>query len=175
VRDRDNEVEEWVTALLKEDGAFDPPTTDTERFVNAVRADILAEDDPDMVEIRTDELRSAVSCMVYGGMDPKVVPNEVMQFAIQNPSPLASVFIHVDARKRVRNPNTAIRAKCLECQGNDQVAVRQCPSFNCLLWAFRMGTNPFFGRLIGSTGEEESSETEEEIEQLEEQRNVGPA
>jgi hypothetical protein len=30
-----------------------------------------------------------------------------------------------------------------------------------------MGGNPFFGRLVGSTGEEESTETDAEIEALE--------
>jgi len=36
----------------------------------------------------------------------------------------------------------AIRAKCLECV-EGPAEVRGCTHFNCPLWAFRMGTNPF--------------------------------
>ena len=35
-----------------------------------------------------------------------------------------------------------IRAKCLECM-EGPAEVRACTHFNCPLWAFRMGTNPF--------------------------------
>jgi hypothetical protein len=163
-----DDIEEWVRGLLKPDGAIDPADNDRERYVNIVRASVLSEADPDMVEIRTDELRTAVANMLYGGWEPRDVPREVMVHCIQNPPATGyEGFIHVDARKRVRNPNTGIRAKCLECQGNDQVGVRNCPRFNCPLWPFRMGGNPFFGRLVGSTGEEESTETDAEIEALE--------
>lgn len=169
---KDQEIDEWTAALAKPDGAFDPPENNREKFVNTVRASVLGEDDPDMVEIRMPELRAAAATLVYAGHDPKHVPNDVMKFCIQNPPDIGRGFIHMDARRRVRNPNTAIRAMCLECQGNDQVAVRQCPSINCMLWPFRMAGNPFFGRLVGSTGEEEAHETEEEIEAMEQEREA---
>lgn len=170
----DEEIEERLEIMLDPvEGAFDPPRNVAQRIANRERERLLAEPDEDMREIMQDELRSAIAGVVYGGHDPKLVPNEVMLHAIQHPHSDGNLFLHMDARKRVKNPNTAIRAKCLECQGNDQVGVRQCSSFNCMLWPFRMGGNPFYGRLVGSTGEEESNETEEEIEALEAQRPQG--
>lgn len=168
---KNKDIEEWVHALLQPNGAFDPAKTRAEKFVNEVRADILSEDDPDMVEIRTAELRTAVAAMVYGAHDPKTVPNDVIKFAVRNPPEQYAIFINVEARGRVKNANTGIRAYCMECQGNDRVAVRQCPSINCPLWSFRLGGNPFYGRLVGSTGEEETDETEAELLGLEEDEN----
>jgi len=34
----------------------------------------------------------------------------------------------------------AIRAKCLDCCGNQYTEVRECTSWSCPLWAYRMGT-----------------------------------
>lgn len=41
------------------------------------------------------------------------------------------------------NPLKAIRAKCLDCCCDSPVEVRLCPSRNCALHPFRLGTNPF--------------------------------
>jgi len=40
------------------------------------------------------------------------------------------------------NPMKAIRAKCLDCNGN-AYEVRLCPCEDCALWPFRLGKNPF--------------------------------
>ena len=37
----------------------------------------------------------------------------------------------------------AIRAKCLDCSGEQQSEVLKCVAVSCALWAFRMGTNPY--------------------------------
>ena len=37
----------------------------------------------------------------------------------------------------------AIRAKCLDCSSFSPKEVRLCQSFNCDLWPYRMGTDPF--------------------------------
>jgi len=48
-------------------------------------------------------------------------------------------------RNRVRNRGTAITALCITCQGGRK-AVTECIATECALWAFRFGTDPFYGR-----------------------------
>lgn len=36
-----------------------------------------------------------------------------------------------------------IRAKCLDCCGEQQEEVRKCVAFSCPNWPYRMGSNPF--------------------------------
>lgn len=42
-----------------------------------------------------------------------------------------------------RNRVQAIRAKCLDCCGDNAAEVRRCTAIECPLWPYRMGTNPF--------------------------------
>jgi hypothetical protein len=162
------DIEDQLEIMLDPaDGAYDPPRNLAQRAANKVRAMVLAEPDEDFQTLMQDDLRTAIACVVYAGDDPKAVPNDIIKHALVYPPEGYNVFVHLDARKRVKNPNTAVRAFCLECQGNDSVGVRQCPSFNCPLHPFRMGGNPFFGRLVNSTGEEESNETQAEIDAME--------
>jgi len=42
-----------------------------------------------------------------------------------------------------RNPIKAIRRHCLDCCGGSAIAVLECPSITCALWAFRKGKNPY--------------------------------
>ena len=46
----------------------------------------------------------------------------------------------------VQSPIKAIRAKCLECCGNQPSEVRKCTATDCPLWPFRFGKNVFHGR-----------------------------
>lgn len=48
-------------------------------------------------------------------------------------------------RGRVRNRGTAITAMCITCQGGRK-AVTECIDTLCPLWAFRFGSDPFYGR-----------------------------
>lgn len=169
---KDEDIEEQLDIMLDpEDGAYEPANTEAKRIANSVRLEVLAEPDEDYRELMHDDLRTAIAGVLYGGDDPKTVPNDVITHCLVHP--IKRVFVNVDARKRIKNPNTAIRTMCMECQGNDQVGVRQCPTINCPLWPFRMGTNPFFGRLVASTGEEEANETEAEIEAMEAEQSDG--
>lgn len=43
-----------------------------------------------------------------------------------------------------KSPLDAIRAKCLDCVG-DNTEIRKCVSFTCSLWHMRMGRNPLYG------------------------------
>ena len=44
------------------------------------------------------------------------------------------------------SPIKAIRAKCLDCSGHNAAEVRKCPAYDCALWPYRMGSNPFHSR-----------------------------
>lgn len=37
----------------------------------------------------------------------------------------------------------AIREKCIDCCAGNRAEVRRCGMIDCVLWPFRMGTNPF--------------------------------
>ncbi|UVC08258.1 hypothetical protein IHQ71_24405 [Rhizobium sp. TH2] len=41
------------------------------------------------------------------------------------------------------SPIKAIRAKCIDCSGDNVAEARKCVAVNCALWPFRMGSNPF--------------------------------
>lgn len=45
-----------------------------------------------------------------------------------------------------KSPTAAIRAKCLDCVGDQPSEVRKCTATNCPLWHLRMGTNPLWGK-----------------------------
>ena len=62
------------------------------------------------------------------GKDPRQLSSFIMQ----------SVGIAVDA-----SPMEVIRAKCLDCCGEQESEVRKCVSFTCPNWPYRMGWNPF--------------------------------
>lgn len=42
----------------------------------------------------------------------------------------------------------AIRAKCLDCCGQESSEVRKCTATFCDLWPFRMGSNPLARRSV---------------------------
>lgn len=44
------------------------------------------------------------------------------------------------------SPIKAIRAKCLDCCGDNMAEARKCTATGCPLWPMRMGTNPFYGK-----------------------------
>lgn len=49
-------------------------------------------------------------------------------------------------KARVRNPMTAIRAKCVDCCCGSLKEVAECPCTHCVLHPFRMGVNPLHKR-----------------------------
>ncbi len=45
-------------------------------------------------------------------------------------------------------PIKAIRAKCLDCTGNQPKEVRLCTCLSCPLWGYRMGVRPDHPRAL---------------------------
>ena len=52
-------------------------------------------------------------------------------------------------------PIKAIRAKCLDCTGNQMKEVRHCTCFTCPLWGYRMGVRPEHKRVVQANEEVE--------------------
>lgn len=48
---------------------------------------------------------------------------------------------------RVKSPSTAIRAFCVQCTGGHPKEVTKCGVTSCALHPFRLGVNPFHGRV----------------------------
>ena len=65
--------------------------------------------------------------------------------------------------EKVRNPKTAIRAKCVECSGGSLKEVAECRVTGCALHPFRMGVNPF-NKKTRERLEGQTSATDEEID-----------
>lgn len=69
--------------------------------------------------------------------------------------------------KRIRNPQTAIRAHCIGCSGGSSAEVDRCPVTKCALHPFRKGKNPFRNRNKGletdaDTTEQDQDESDDE-------------
>lgn len=71
-------------------------------------------------------------------------------------------------RARIKNRTTAIRAYCVECQGGDTAAVRDCPSMTCPLYSFRMERNPFHGYELPKVEDPFIELDDDEIDEFEE-------
>ena len=56
-----------------------------------------------------------------------------------------------------KSPVKAIPEFCLECCGGSAKTVRECPSSNCALYAFRFGKNPYINRREMSEEEKEAA------------------
>jgi hypothetical protein len=52
-------------------------------------------------------------------------------------------------------PIKAIRAKCLDCTGNQPKEVRLCTCLSCPLWGYRMGVRPDHTRALEANEEVE--------------------
>ena len=52
-------------------------------------------------------------------------------------------------------PIKAIRAKCLDCTGNQPKEVRLCTCLSCPLWGYRMGVRPEHPRALEANKEVE--------------------
>lgn len=98
------------------------------------------------------ELRRLAGRLFYKGHNPKTVPMNDLRFMSQQR----------EFGDRIKGPLTAIRSFCLGCMGGQSNLVRECESTTCPFWSFRMGGNPFFGKLPDA---EATVNLEEELEE----------
>lgn len=179
-----DDVDDFYETLLRS-GPF-PGDDVYERQCNYVLAEIKrledSEDSSDNVKALRllPELRTAVIIMQYHGWNPKLVPYHHLRHALENPITVyfdtmrKSIFrmwddLKPQQRERIKGPLDAVRSFCINCQGGNVDMVRACSTVNCFLWSFRMHGNPFYGRLMEGTGEEEVIEDEAELADIDAQ------
>lgn len=64
----------------------------------------------------------------------------------KSPDALAAEGRIIQAQERIKNPVSAIRAKCIDCAGGEPGTVKNCEHSNCALYLFRFGKDPYRGR-----------------------------
>lgn len=77
------------------------------------------------------------------GANPKKVDFDTLVGHVRGPHGLGPM--ENQARARIKNRATGIRAYCMECMCGDSALVRECVSVCCPLHPFRMGKDPFRG------------------------------
>lgn len=82
----------------------------------------------------------------YYGTNPNQIPVELLREVQQ--LPLVASSTENKYRVRIKNRATGIRAFCVACMGGEVPAVRECSTLRCVLWPFRMGTDPLRGARI---------------------------
>lgn len=82
-------------------------------------------------------------------------------------------------QEKVKNPKTAIRAKCVECSGGSLKEVQMCRVVDCALFPFRMGINPFNkktqARLAGADPDHFDADAEAEADHDDDDDDEGAA
>lgn len=86
----------------------------------------------------------AVARAVYRDTEPKEIPIEDLRIIAKLG---ADDPLNTKPFERIKSPTSAIRGFCLNCQGGSMSGVRNCTAVHCVLFPFRMGSNPFFGRI----------------------------
>jgi hypothetical protein len=161
-------VEKIFNSLLN-NGPFEAPTDYYEKLCNELLADINArmQGDPKSrvsgMRVR-EKLKTCVIALCYGSDDPADVPIDYIRHSLK--FPLYGSDLSSEQAAGINSPVRAIRMMCVNCQSGNVAMVRQCAAINCTLWPFRMGHNPFSGRLDNSEAEA-LEETEEELNALE--------
>lgn len=65
---------------------------------------------------------------------------------------------------KIRNPMTAIRARCIQCTNGQVSEVKLCPCETCALHPFRMGKNIFHKRTKAAMDRDAAAEGDEDGE-----------
>lgn len=110
-------------------------------------------------------LRRMAAAIIHGGKHPKDVPIPDLIYMIRGCPSLVNIgttetSIKQKSVDRVKGPLTAIRAYCIDCMGGSTTMVRDCTDNRCAHWPFRMGNNPFFGKIADADAEVSEDEIE---------------
>lgn len=82
----------------------------------------------------------------YQGVNPKEIP--VSELRTQFNDNQHDDTVKKASYKRIRNHGTGIRAYCISCMNGQPSEVRACEATHCILWPFRLGGSPFFGKTL---------------------------
>lgn len=94
------------------------------------------------------QLYVAACRVIHGGKDPHEVPLPDMLYCLSVTEPfIDNPEFQRAYRVRIKGPLTAIRARCMSCMEGQRTAISECASTNCANFPFRLGNNPFYGRI----------------------------
>jgi hypothetical protein len=96
--------------------------------------------------------------LAFQGANPKEVPFDELKEHVQADHGEGSIMAKY--RERIKNRATGIRAYCVQCQGGEVAAVRECAAITCPLYPFRMGKDPFRGYEIPNPTLDDTDEDE---------------
>lgn len=110
---------------------------------------LFSEASPVQAHLMMSKLRGLAGGVFYAGENPKSVPMGDLSFMQRQSCWNEDISsIGQKYRERIKGPLTAIRAYCItRCMNNQTELVRTCNDCTCAFWSFRMGSNPFFGKL----------------------------
>ncbi len=111
------------------------------------------------------EIRRSATRVLYAGVDPKTIPTGDLLYISKRCPPLVNIgatsnSIAQKYADRIKGPLTGLRAYCVDCQGGVPLMVRECANMQCPHWPFRLGFNPFFGKLKDAEAESINEETD---------------
>lgn len=72
----------------------------------------------------------------------------------------------------LKNPVKAIRAKCIDCSGNQINEVRLCTVKGCALYPFRMGKNPYRTKVTRELTDEQRAANAERLRKAREAKKL---
>jgi hypothetical protein len=121
-----------------------------DRYLKLLTAYHTAEEakDWDASYIAEQEIVALATTVHFRGEDPNDIPLETLRYIVNKaPNSPAPDAVTMQYRDKIKSKAPSIRAKCVKCMGGAPSLVKGCPSTTCLLWPFRMGTNPVRGAL----------------------------
>lgn len=154
-------LEPILKALLDDDHVFDKPQNRFEELSNEAYNKYATAPYREKLRLRY-EFRKKLIRAIYVYTDPKEIPGEDLKIIAEYTS---DDYRELKYFLRAHSPVTSIRAYCMNCQSHSIASVRNCTNGICPLYPFRMGSNPFYGKIADA--DQEVSEDFNENEGLE--------
>lgn len=138
-----------LQSLFDEEHVFEPPTNRYEELSNEAY-NVFAEAPLRQKLITQHHYRRALIRATYHDTPARDIPAKDLRLltSLTSDDPLDTKFAD-----RIKSPVTAVRGYCVNCQGGQIAAVRNCTNGSCPLFPFRMGNNPFYGKLANADAE----------------------
>jgi len=154
-----SEIDEWVEDRHRFLKPVNQAEVESNHLLDALEELEVQTPRPVVKALKAKHLYKLALCRaVYRDQNPKSVPTDDLLFIVHSGRGDAVVNKY---RERIRSPLTGIRAFCAECMGGSVSLIRECASTNCPIYPFRMGNNPFFGRLVDAEAEAVDPDVEE--------------
>lgn len=145
--------------MLDDDHIFDKPQNRFEELSNQAYTAYASAAFKDKLRLRYD-FRKKLIRAIYVYTEPKEIPGEDLKIMAEYTS---DDYKELRYFLRAHSPVTAIRAYCMNCQSHSIASVRNCTNGICPLYPFRMGSNPFYGKIADADQEVSEDFNEDEV------------